>query len=39
MEGTVTLSTKEQKRLMVISKVDRGELGGREGAGCFDRPL
>lgn len=32
MQGTVTLSTKEQKRLMVISKVDRGELGGREGA-------
>jgi transposase len=32
MQGTVTLSRKEQKRLMVISEVDRGALGGRVGA-------
>ena len=32
MEGEVTLNRKEQKRLMVISGVDRGEVGGREGA-------
>jgi len=32
MEGKVTLSTREQTRLMVISEVERGEVGGREAA-------
>ena len=32
MEGMVTLNKKEQKRLMVISKVERGEVGGCEAA-------
>jgi transposase len=32
MESLVTLNIKEQKRLMVISKVERGEVGGREAA-------
>jgi len=32
MEGKVTLNKKEQKKLMVISEVERGEVGGREGA-------
>ena len=32
MEEMVTLNKKEQKRLMVISKVERGGLGGGEAA-------
>ena len=32
MESLVTLNSKEQKRLMVISKVERGEVGGRGAA-------
>lgn len=32
MESMVTLNSKEQKKLMVISKVERGEVGGREAA-------
>jgi transposase len=32
MESMVMLNNKEQKRLMVISKVERGEVGGGEGA-------
>jgi len=32
MESMVTLNKKEQKRLMVISKVERGEVGGRDAA-------
>ncbi len=32
MERMVTLNRKEQKRLMVISKVERGEVGGGEAA-------
>jgi len=32
MERMVTLNKKEQKRLMVISKVERGEVGGCEAA-------
>jgi transposase len=32
MERMVTLNSKEQKRLMVISKVERGEVGGGEAA-------
>jgi transposase len=32
MESLVTLNSKEQKRLVVISKVERGEVGGREAA-------
>ena len=32
MEGKVTLTQKEQKRLMVISEVEREEVRGREAA-------
>ena len=32
MQGMVTLSKKQQKRVMVIGEVDRGEVRGREGA-------
>jgi transposase len=32
MEGKVTLTEKEQGRLMVINDVERGEVGGREAA-------
>jgi transposase len=32
MEGMVTLNTKEQKRALVISKVERGEMAGGEAA-------
>ena len=32
MEGMVTVSKKEQKRAMVIGEVEKGEVGGREGA-------
>jgi hypothetical protein len=28
MEGKVTLNRKEQKRLMVLNNVERGEMGG-----------
>ena len=32
MERRVTLNRKEQKRLMVLNNVERGEIGGREAA-------
>jgi hypothetical protein len=32
MQGKVTLTVKEQRRLMVINEVEKGEVGGREGA-------
>ena len=32
MESMVTLNNKEQKRLMVISGVERGEVGGRDAS-------
>jgi transposase len=32
MEGKVTLTVKEQKRVMIISEVGRGEVGGSEAA-------
>lgn len=32
MEGLVTLSKKEQKRLMVLNHVERGKMSGREAA-------
>ena len=32
MEGMVTLNVKEQKRVLVISKVERGEMAGGEAA-------
>lgn len=32
MEGKVTLSQKEQKRLMVLNQVEKGEIRGREAA-------
>ncbi len=35
MERMVTLNKKEQKRLMVISKVERGDVGGGEAAGLL----
>jgi transposase len=39
MEGMVILNKKEQKRLMVISKVERGEVGGRDAAALLDISL
>jgi transposase len=32
MEGKVTLNKKEQKRLMVLNQVDRGDMAGKQGA-------
>jgi hypothetical protein len=35
MEEKVTLSKEEQRRLAIISKVERGEMGGGEGVVSF----
>jgi len=35
MEGKVTLTVKEQRRLKVINEVEKGEVGGREAAGVL----
>ena len=39
MEGKVTLNSREQKRLFVIGKVARGEMGGREAAALLEMSL
>jgi transposase len=35
MEGMVTLNVKEQKKVLVLSKVERGEMVGHEAAGVL----
>jgi transposase len=39
MKETVTLTMKEQRRLMVINKVERGEIGGREASDVLEISL
>lgn len=39
MERVVTLNSKEQKKLMVLNHVERGEMGGREAAQVLDISL
>ena len=39
MEGKVTLSKKEQKRVMVLNEVEKGVMTGRQAAGIMDLSL